>query len=148
MTEKLFRELVAALAAAGHDTEWHDDWALVTPPDGSFAFALQREGAWLQVVTNVLEPGDVKDAAHRNVLNELLLRVHGHFLGCRFGYVDDGSVDVAHDLYPGTATLEHVAPVMSHLDFVASALVPLMEAALAKGALPSDAAIDRAFEAA
>ena len=131
--------------SAGHGVTVEGEWALVQPLKCEYSFGLQYDDPWIHIVGIVVEAEHVTGAPHRAVLNEFLLQVHGRYLGCRFGYSDDGSLALMHDVYPGNATPAHIGRLLKQLDVTARALVPLMESALRDGIVPDADRVDRAF---
>ena len=134
------------LRAQGFSVEPSGERALVLLPDSASSFVLLHAGEWVQVATCVLEETELDDDTARPALNEFLLRVHARYLGCRFAYDEDGSLVMATDIYPENLAADHLANVVIQMDFVVSALLPLIRSTQSSKKVPSESELDRAFE--
>lgn len=140
-----FRELDEQLRERGCAVERDSDRALVTSEESGSSWVLLSAGNWIQVAASVLDREEVSDEANRVALNEFLMRVHARYLGCRFGFDEDGALVVMSDVYPENVQAAHLIDVMNQMDSVTGALLPLLRAAICSGQVPSDSEVDRAF---
>lgn len=141
-----FERILQELRSRGFSIERDGDRVLVTLADSASVFVLLRADDWVQVASCIVGDDEIDASADTHALNEFLLHVHGRYLGCRFGYDEDGSLVMMSDVYPECLDAGHLANVMTQMDYVAGALLPVIRAACVSGELPSDSEVDRAFE--
>lgn len=143
MTE--FEKLDEQLREHGCTVERDNQRALVTLEESGSTWVLLSAGDWIQVAASVLDCDELGEEGGRAALNEFIMRVHARYLGCRFGFDEDGALVVMSDVYPENIRAAHLLDVMNQMDSVAGALLPLLHAAILSGQVPAESEIDRAF---
>ncbi len=140
-----FESVAEQLRQLGCNVMREDERALVTRDDVASSWVILCAQDWIQIASVVLEHDELAEEASRDVLNEFVMQIHARYLGCRFGYDDDGALVIMSDVYPEDIHATHLVNVMLQMDAVARALLPLLRTALESGELPSDREVDRAF---
>lgn len=117
------------------------DQAVVRSSDNS-TFIVSCVGDWIRVAQTLLEEDEFAPQ-FRNQIAELALRIQSRFIGCRFAFDDDGSLDVVIDLLADTPE-EMVGVALDQLAYVGSATLPLF-VEVESGQVAADERIDLAF---
>ena len=96
--------------------------AVVCSPE-EVRYVIAGAGDWIQASQTIVDGEDVTESARAKIAG-LALRVQSRFLGCRFCFGEDGSLNAVVDIFPGTpASL--VRLVLGQLGYIAASVVPL-----------------------
>lgn len=135
-------EILKALTDNGFEVIHQEvDQAVVRQTEDLFVAALTASDAWVQASQTLLESPEFAD--RRAAVATLAMRIHGRFLGCRFGFEDDGNLVAQYDVYPGESERQ-LATALEQMAYVAAYTLPLFKDCAA-GVAVDDDRIDMAF---
>jgi hypothetical protein len=136
---------LAELEAMGFVVTRDDDGAVVCAPGSKSACAVHAPGGWLRIALAVADSEELASFANREALVRWVLEFQDRYLGCRFAFDAEGALGVVADVYPSQQNGSALAETINQVSYVAEALQPLLERALAGGRLPTDEDVDAAF---
>jgi len=119
--------------------------AVIKLPDSDNVFIFLLSGDWLQVAAVLIENIELDKYLYRNLIGEIVLRIHSRYLGCRIGYDEDANLTIQNDIYPENQEGRHVAQVLWQMNYIGSAILPLIQETLLNGKFPNEEELDQSF---
>lgn len=136
-------ELLTDLRTHRFETvDYEHDQAVIRQTPEDVTFVLTHSDEWVQAAQTLLDAPAF--AKRRLAICELAMRIHGRFLGVRFGFDEDEALVVQYDIYPDMSA-EHVAFALGQLAYVATTTLPLFEECVNSEHAITDDRVDFAF---
>lgn len=136
-------QLLLDLQERGYETiDVESERAVIRNTEYGLVYVLTSGDEWVQAMQMMFDASQLQSPCRDSALT-LALRLHSRFLGCRFGFDDEGNLAVQYDIYP-EMTAHHIASALGQVHYVGSRSYPLFEEVLA-GTAVDEERIDRAF---